>query len=296
MRLYVLFSVYFNCIVKVMFNLLYYQVVVQLCTTLTESECDEIIRKYSTEDETDTVVFSGFNNLGSVMAFVLIHMDKCRHLRTGLLAHDATADDDRTNATSASSSSASTSSASFTSQLDLKKFEAQLQSLCLPFLRVATLLRHHLYEKELPEIKRKRDEREQKSGDKKDENTDPVEFVRLVYYLELIIEDYDWNSFNAAKALRFVPGNERLQPRFWCEQLMRLQLNENQKNALTALISNQHTIWKQPKLLELPNEYEKLFTVSHRHTPLTPLLNRHNLINLGFMFSVLSREGVHTLS
>lgn len=239
-----------------MFNLLYYQIVVQLCTTLTESECDEIIRKYSTENETNTVVFSGFNNLGSVMAFVLVHMNKCGHLRTGLLTHV----DDRPKATT-SMSSESTSFAS-TSQLDLKKFEAQLQSLCLPFLRVAALLRHHLYEKELPEINRKRDEREKKEDDKKDGNMDPVEFVRLVYYLELVIEDYDWNSFNAAKALRFVPGSERSQPRFWCEQLMRLQLNENQKNALNALISNQHMIWKQPKLLELPNEYEKLFTVS----------------------------------
>lgn len=249
-------SVYFNCIVKVMFNLLYYQVVVQLCTTLTESECDEIIRKYSTDDETDTVVFSGFNNLGSVMAFVLVHMDKCRHLRTGSLIHA----DDRPSAAASAGPSGSTSAASV-SQLDLKKFEAQLQSLCLPFLRVATLLRHHLYEKDLPEIKRKRDE---KGDEKKDENMDPVEFVRLVYYLELVTEDYDWNSFNAAKALSFVPGNERLQPRFWCEQLIRLQLTENQKSALTALISNQHTIWKQPKLLELPNEYEKLFTVSPR--------------------------------
>lgn len=252
-------SVYFNCIVKVMFNLLYYQVVVQLCTTLTESECGEIIREYSTEDETDTVAFSGFSNLGSVMAFVLIHMNKCRHLRTNLIAHA----DEQANATT-SSTSEPTAAAS-ASQLDLKKFEAQLQSLCLPFLRVATLLRHHLYEKELPEIKRKKDEREKKEDDKKDENMDPVEFVRLVYYLELVTEDYDWNSFNAAKALCFVPGNERMQPRFWCKQLMRLQLNEIQKSALTALISNQHTIWEQPKLLELPIEYEKLFTVSHRH-------------------------------
>lgn len=242
-----------------MFNLLYYQVVVQLCTTLTESECDEIIRKYSTEDETESIVFSGFNNLGSVMAFILTHMNKCKHLRSGLLAHS----DDQMNVTS-SSSSASIPTASTTSQLDLNKFEAQLQSLCLPLLRVATLLRHHLYEKDLPEIKRKRDEKDRSDDDKKDENMDPVEFVRLVYYLELVTDDYDWNSFNAAKALRFVPGKERLQPRFWCEQLMRLQSTENQNNAMAALISNQHVMWKQPKLLELPTEYEKLFTVSQR--------------------------------
>lgn len=224
-----------------MFNLIYYQVVVQLCTTLTESECDEIIRKYSTEDETDTVVFSGFNNLGSVMAFILKHMDKCRHLRTGLVAHA----DERPMAASASDSTSSAATSSTNSQLNLHLLEQQLQKLCLPFLRVAALLRHHLYAKELPEVK-----------------SPQMEFVRLVYFLELVTEGMDWDSFNAAKALCFVPGNERLQPRFWCEQMMRLKSNDvSQKDALIALVSNQHTFWQQPKLLGLPKEYEKLFTV-----------------------------------
>lgn len=53
----------------------------------------------------------------------------------------------------------------------LKQAEAQLRALCLPFLRVAALLRHHLYNQPLPEI----DDPEQ-------------EFLRLIYYLELIWE------------------------------------------------------------------------------------------------------------
>lgn len=47
----------------------------------------------------------------------------------------------------------------------------QVQQLCLSFLRIAALLRHHLYEQPLPEIQ--------------DENS---EFVRLVYYLDLVSE------------------------------------------------------------------------------------------------------------
>ena len=31
--------------------------------------------------------------------------------------------------------------------------EEKVQSLCLPYLRIATLLRHHLYNEEIPEIR-----------------------------------------------------------------------------------------------------------------------------------------------
>lgn len=71
-------SVYFTCIVKVMYNLLYYQVVVQICTSLTEYECDEIISKYSSEP---MISVTGVSNLGAAIAFVLNNTMKCTLLR-----------------------------------------------------------------------------------------------------------------------------------------------------------------------------------------------------------------------
>lgn len=214
-----------------MFNLIYYQVVVQLCTTLTEAECNQIIEKYSTNE---TILNCGFENLGTAMAFVLANMNKCKHLQPETIqstAHDETMP--------------STSTA-FTN-INLNLMEQQLQKLCLPFLRIAALLRHHLYEQDMPEIK-----------------SPQLEFVRLVYYLELITKDADWDSFNAAKALCFIPGTERTLPKFWCDQLMDLRTTDTvqgQIKATAALISNQHALWQQPRLLALPREYESLFTV-----------------------------------
>lgn len=119
--------------------------------------------------------------------------------------------------------------------------EQQLQKLCLPFLRVASLLKHHLYHQDLPEI------------------TSPeLEFVRLVYYLELVTESSDWDSFNAATALCFLEGTEKSLPKFWCHQLMEVQPPHEDTR---ELVLNQHVSWQQPRLLGLPREYEQLFTV-----------------------------------
>lgn len=291
------------------YNLLYFQTVVQLCTTLTNLECYEIITKYSspeidiancpesssattssppttttttttttpptsdstsdghispdidiTEEDgavggapasgtspnasstttttttpppsvsppyfpniptssrrTDGLIL-GCKNLGQAMAFVLNNTNRCRHLRRECLDEEST------------------------KKLDIKTMEQHLQKLCLPFLRVAALLRHHLYSHELPEIK-----------------TPQLEFVRLIYYLEIVTEGMDWKDFNGAKGLCFLPGTELTLPKFWCEQLMEVS---PPTDTIRELLINQNVAWQQPRLLGLPREYERLFTVS----------------------------------
>lgn len=239
-----LFSVYFNCIVKVMYNLLYYQVILKLCVTLTDSECDQIIATYAIDE---TVEFCGFNKLGSVMAFVLNKLDKCKHFRP----NPSCSETDGPSTSEAPSNEPSTSAKP--QPINLNLLEQQLQKLCLPFLRVAALLRHHLYEQSLPEI-----------------TLPQLEFVCLVYFLELVTVDISWDSFDAAKALCFVPGNERKLPELWCEQLEALVRDNDmgrlvvtsKAEAVASLITNQHGLWQQPRLLSIPAEYERLFTVS----------------------------------
>lgn len=216
-----------------MYNLLYYQIVVQLSTTLTELECNQIIAKYGTEE---AINGSGFINLGAAMAFILENMNKCKHLRPD-------------SSTPSQSTDEPMSSTSFTN-INLNLMEQQLQKMCLPFLRIASLLRHHLYQQELPEVK-----------------SPQLEFVRLMYFTELVTESMDWDSFNAAKGLTCIPNVERTLPRFWCDQLMEMKPITTidpigHSKATTALISNQHALWQQPRLLGLPREYERLFTVS----------------------------------
>lgn len=253
-----------------MYNLLYFQVIVKLCSSLTEAECDQIIARFATDE---TLEFTGFNNLGSVMAFVLKITNKCEQFRTKSTFE--------TNNVSTSFASTSTSSAQQQhQQLNLNLIEQQLQKLCLPFLRIATLLRHHLYEQNLPEIK-----------------VPQMEFVCLVYFLELVTVDINWDSFDAAKALCFVPGHEQKLPESWCNQLMSLNRSsepDEQHTAIVTLVNNQHALWQQPRLLRLPREYEKLFTVtiSRCDTYLYCLSNANISI---FISLVLSRKGVYKL-
>lgn len=230
-----------------MYNLLYFQVIVKLCSSLTEAECDQILAKYAPNE---SVEFDGFSHLGMAMAFVLRVTNKCHQFRAASSSFVRPKNIPMPFTFPSTSSSSSPSSSSSQQPINLNVFEQQLQKLCLPFLRIAALLRHHLYEQHLPEIE-----------------VPQVEFVRLVYFLELVTVDIDWNSFDAAKALCFIPGHELKLPELWCNQLMNLHRGalvdlDDRYKATSNLISNQHALWEQPRLLRLPREYEKLFTVS----------------------------------
>lgn len=106
------------------------------------------------------------------------------------------------------------------------------------------MIRHHLYEQTLPTI-----------------SSSETEFVRLVYYLELVTEGMDLNCFNAAVALQW--QNEEVAtavPELWCNQFKDF-ISRSQITA-RSLIIDQHISWQTPKLLSLPKEYEKIFSVS----------------------------------
>lgn len=257
--------------VKVMYNLLYYQIVVQLCVTLTDLECDYILANFdaspsaesqaATSNRRNSMRSSPHEYLGRAMALVLKNTNRMSHLRRDSIPSTsaaatamnatltATANAAAAAATTAGSSSSNSPTTSGTSilagiEVNLKSMENKLQTLCLPFLRIAALLRQHLYRHEMPEI-----------------SAPGLEFVRLVYYLELVTDSMDWDCFNASKGLCFIPGgSEDTLPKFWCRQLMNIRPPTDTVRELVIL--NQHASWHQPKLLQLPREYERLFTVS----------------------------------
>ncbi|XP_017085312.1 E3 ubiquitin-protein ligase Ubr3 isoform X2 [Drosophila eugracilis] len=265
---------YFTCMVKVMYNLLYYQIVVQLCVTLTDFECDHILKVYGSSStpaadaQPESATSSSYNRrraghqqqsssqLGKAMALVLSQTNELAHLRrdcipsTSSSAAAAAAGSSSATASGSGVATVSTSSSTSPHEVNLKSMELQLQSLCLPFLRVAALLRQHLYRHEMPEI-----------------SAPGLEFVRLVYYLELVTDSMDWDCFNASKGLCFIPGTEQTLPKFWCQQLMEVRPPADTVRELVLI--NQHSLWQQPRLLELPREYERLFTYYHER----PCLN-----------------------
>lgn len=108
---------------------------------------------------------------------------------------------------------------------------------------MAALLRHHLYEQPLPEIL-----------------TESTEFVRLVYYLELVTEGMAWAKFNAAVALSWPePVGNHISD--WTRQLADF-INRSQVYA-RSFLSEQHVIWHQPRLLTLPELYDRIFQVRY---------------------------------
>ncbi|XP_060803567.1 E3 ubiquitin-protein ligase Ubr3 [Amyelois transitella] len=126
-------------------------------------------------------------------------------------------------------------------QPDLQQMEQQLQELLLPFVRIAALLRHHLYGAELPEIQ-----------------SPEQEFVRLVYYLELVTEGMEWSSWSASRAL--AEGSEVVARR-WARQLGTAA--DRGQLVVRRLLRSLHVEWSQPALLALPRDYDRLFTYYH---------------------------------
>ncbi|XP_014216341.1 E3 ubiquitin-protein ligase Ubr3 [Copidosoma floridanum] len=208
---------YFSMVVKVMYNLLYYQIVIQVSCELTQAQRNAVIGRGILSDSSSPITSETV--LRSVIAY----------FRDSKLYNN----DDIP--------ASSINYARIRSQM----IEQLIRNLCLPFLRVAALLRHHLYEQPIPTIR----------------STDQ-EFTGLVYYLELVTDGMDSDSFNSAVVLSW-PNKEVSvsAPRLWLDQLSAFV--NNTEIAARSLIGNQHVSWQMPKLLSLPREYEKIFTHYH---------------------------------
>lgn len=249
-----------------MYNLLYYQIVLQFCTRLNDDECDEVIQKFANAPK---VAENGVRNLGTAMAIVLNNLDKCKNFRRDPYKNEFEYDDDDIEMMNDDVEAGTSQTANATENVEvkdvdtkLKEFELEMQSLCLPYLRNAALLRHHIYHQEIPEVKGPH-----------------LEFARLVYFLELVTKSMDWKHFNAAKALCFAKDTEISLPIHWCHELKE---SRPPHDTTRELIVNQHLAWHQPQLLALPREYERLFTVRH-----TFCMNINSLIYIFIIISVL---------
>ncbi|CAG9863571.1 unnamed protein product [Phyllotreta striolata] len=209
---------YFTTTVQVVYNLLYYQVVVQVSCGLTSAERSTASSGADPEH---------VKNLTDAIRLI----NECLEKTDLYMENDCQTDKEV--------------------KVNLIGLEMQVQKLCLPFLRVAALLKHHLYQQPLPDIFEPNNE-----------------FVRLVYYLELVTEPMDWGWFNASVALTWprrdgdsATALETATPRAWCDQLAAF-VGASQL-AAKSFLAEQHVLWYPPRLLHLPREYEKIFTYYH---------------------------------
>ncbi|CAK9812220.1 E3 ubiquitin-protein ligase UBR3 [Anthophora quadrimaculata] len=205
---------YFSSVVKVIFNLLYYQVIVQISCGLTQAERNAFLRRECLEPN--------FMSSETILYRIIEYFKDSGLYRSDDVLYNP-----------------STSSYSI---LEMDSIEDQIQSMCLPFLRVAALLRYHLYDKPLPVIKKPQSE-----------------FAELVCYLKLVLKGTKLRfHFNSAVALNWQDNQASVSvPSMWCHQF--LAFVSRSRN----LIMEQHISWQVPKLLSLPREYDKIFTYYH---------------------------------
>lgn len=100
-------AAYFSCVIKVLYNLLYFQCLAQLSCGLSE-ECRT---QWSREEDLSTLEGCLGLLISSLEPGQLFLVDPGHHADTN----------------------------------GKKQLETDVQMMCLPFLRLATLLRHHLY-------------------------------------------------------------------------------------------------------------------------------------------------------
>ena len=130
--------------------------------------------------------------------------------------------------------------------LDLNSLESETCRLLIPYLRTASLMKHYIYQVDLPEIKE-----------------DETEFDQLVKFLDLteVLMDHDDDSHinvNIVDTLDwFSPDGAEM--KMWCSEFANLACKDHLNLARKFMrISG---IWKQPQLLMLHQNFDQIFQV-----------------------------------
>jgi len=144
---------------------------------------------------------------------------------------------------------------------DLSRIDSECCRLVLPFLRVASLVRHYVFQQDLPEI-----------------SDEASEFSKLARFLELIHvdrktsrDDNDMDDSTMSTPLSTIRHDESSESGLhwftgdasefllWLESLRAAVCPSNLSLVRKALRIS--LIWKQPKLLRLPKNYDQIFQV-----------------------------------
>ncbi|KAG5830222.1 hypothetical protein ANANG_G00307840, partial [Anguilla anguilla] len=124
-----------------------------------------------------------------------------------------------------------------------QSIEYNLQQFCLPFLRLCSLLQHHLYGDDLPGCPREK------------------EFSVLASGLGLLSSTLEPSSkWNSAHCLEWVVCPFELTS-LWCAEVTGLTEMQAEQT-LALLVQDPH--WAGPHLLQLPENYNAIFQYYHR--------------------------------
>nr|XP_033800346.1 E3 ubiquitin-protein ligase UBR3 isoform X5 [Geotrypetes seraphini] len=211
---------HFTCIVKVLYTLLYAQAIIAFSVKLTPEE--RLAWKTSGSLKKNT--WNSEKNWEVLLSFVISELSEGKIYQ-----------EEDNEAISMSSSSV----------WSPESTEYVLQQFCLPFLRITSLLQHHLFGTDLPSCQ------------------EEEEFMVLTSCLGLSISPYQTsNQFNSASCLNWpVPAFDILSQ--WCSELTLFAENHSDQ---TKVLLIQDPTWDLPHLLQLPENYNTIFQYYHRKT------------------------------
>ena len=130
-----------------------------------------------------------------------------------------------------------------------EQIEARVQTNCLPYLRIAALLRHYVYNEQLPDIWEQ-----------------DWEFTRLAQFLGMADLDMSGRVSSAPCLGWLVPPADLVTA--WTGGLESFS-SRGQLAARKLVMTN--NIWRQPQLLKLPRNYDSIFQVLRPLSSVRPL-------------------------
>ena len=122
----------------------------------------------------------------------------------------------------------------------LDQLEQRVQANCLPYLRIAALLRHYVYNEQLPDIWEQ-----------------DWEFTRLAQFLGMADMDMSGRVASAPCLGWLVPSASELVTS-WTGAMQPFAARSHLAARKLVLVNN---IWRQPQLLKLPKNYDAIFQV-----------------------------------
>ncbi|XP_064185929.1 E3 ubiquitin-protein ligase ubr3 isoform X1 [Anguilla rostrata] len=209
---------HFTCLVKVLYTLQYIQAIAVLSIKLSPEEREA----WKTSRALDKNTWNGEKTWEAILSFVISKLSKGRSVYE------------------ADTEEMSVLSSSVWSQ---QSIEYNLQQFCLPFLRLCSLLQHHLYGDDLPGCPREK------------------EFSVLASGLGLLSSTLEPSSkWNSAHCLEWVVCPFELTS-LWCAEVTGLTEMQAEQT-LALLVQDPH--WAGPHLLQLPENYNAIFQYYHR--------------------------------
>ena len=130
---------------------------------------------------------------------------------------------------------------SLPSDVTFDQLEQRVQANCLPYLRIAALLRHYVYNEQLPDIWEQ-----------------DWEFTRLAQFLGMADMDMSGRVLSAPCLGWLVPPSDLVTS--WTGGVEPFASYSHLAARKLVLVNN---IWRQPQLLKLPKNYDAIFQISY---------------------------------